>query len=312
METQPQPMVSVMMITYNHAPYLPQALDSILMQERDFSLEIVIGEDCSPDNTRAIVLDYQRRYPDIIRPLLPEKNIGAMNNQVQVMEACRGRYVAVLEGDDYWTDPRKLQRQVDYLNAHPEAALVFTDCSLVDEQGQIIQEHYVPARAHRNYNLRELLQEYCPPTLTVLYRNVVPTMPLPFRKVTNGDYALFSLIAEHGTLNYLPGITAHYRRHGGGVWSSQNQEKQFRNNLNTGLVMLNYFGPEYYANLMPVLNWYYTQLCALLWQQKRYKDFWQLYRDFASVSMQTKNKELPAFTLKLLTGRLPKSTLHPA
>ncbi|GAA3951376.1 glycosyltransferase [Hymenobacter algoricola] len=307
MESSTTPLVSVLMITYNHGPYLAQALDSILAQERNFSLEIVVGEDCSPDNTRAIVLDYQRRYPATIRPLLPEHNIGAMNNQIQVMEACRGRYVAILEGDDYWVDPHKLQRQVDYLESHPAAALVFTDAALVDEQGQMLEENFVPAQYRHHFTLSELLQEYCPPALTVLYRNVVPTMPPVFRQIANGDYALFALIGQHGTLDYLPGVTAHYRKHGGGVWSAQNEEKRFRMNLATKLAMLHYFGPQYRPDILPAVNWYYTQIGQLLWQQKRWKEFLLLYAQFASLSVSTTNRELSAFTWKLLTGRLSKA-----
>ena len=298
------PMVSVLMITYNHAPYIAQALDSILAQERDFDLEIVIGEDCSTDHTRAIVLDYQRRYPDIVRPLLPSRNIGAMNNQIQVMEACRGRYVAILEGDDYWTDASKLQRQVAYLESHPTAALVFTDCVVINEQGDVIEENHVPAKYRHGFTLNELLREYCPPALTVLYRNVIPTMPVEFRHVINGDYVLFALLGQHGTIDYLAGSTAHYRRHTGGVWSLTSQERQFHSNLTTKLAMLSYFGPAHQKVIMQAVNWYYVYLLSLLWQQGRRTEFWSLYRTFLRVSVKTLNKELLSFTLRLLTGQL--------
>src|SRR6266702_1500393 len=108
--------LSVLMITYNHEKYIAQALDSVLMQEVDSNYEIVIGEDCSTDNTRKIVLDYQRKYPNKIRALLPDKNLGMLWNFVATYEACQGKYVAILEGDDYWSSPVKLQKQVDFLD----------------------------------------------------------------------------------------------------------------------------------------------------------------------------------------------------
>src|SRR5579864_5044611 len=105
--------LSVMMITYNHERFIAQALDSILAQQVNFDYEIVVGEDCSADGTRAILMDFHRRYPSRIVPFLRDRNMGAMPNFESTLRACRGQYLALLEGDDYWTSPDKLQRQVD-------------------------------------------------------------------------------------------------------------------------------------------------------------------------------------------------------
>lgn len=115
--------VSVFMITYNHETYIAEALDSILMQKTDFDFDIVIGEDCSTDATRRIVLEYSRKYPDKIKLLLHNVNVGFISNLMYVLEACTGKYVAMCEGDDYWTDPFKLQKQVDFLEANKEYIL---------------------------------------------------------------------------------------------------------------------------------------------------------------------------------------------
>src|SRR6202022_1084614 len=115
--------LSVTMITYNHERFIAQAIESALAQRVEFDYEIVIGEDLSTDNTRAIVLDFARRYPDRILPILRDRNIGAMRNFAQTIAACRGQYLAFLEGDDYWTSPDKLQKQVDFLDAHYECAI---------------------------------------------------------------------------------------------------------------------------------------------------------------------------------------------
>ncbi len=109
------PKVSVLMITYNHEQYIEQAVRSVMMQETDFDYELVIGEDCSTDRTREIVLRLKEEFPDKIRLLLPEKNLGMIPNFVATYEACRGEYIALCEGDDYWTHPKKLQIQVDYM-----------------------------------------------------------------------------------------------------------------------------------------------------------------------------------------------------
>ena len=119
------PLLSVFMITYNHEKHIAEAIESALMQKTSFKYEIVIGEDCSTDQTREIVLEYATRYADKVKPIYQERNVGANKNAASVREACKGKYIALLEGDDYWIDPLKLQKQVDFLEAHPD----FSICS---------------------------------------------------------------------------------------------------------------------------------------------------------------------------------------
>ena len=121
------PLVSVKMITYNHEPYIAQAIEGVLMQKTDFPIELIIGEDCSTDSTREIVLDYQKKYPDIIRVVTSEYNVGMIKNGLRTTKSCRGKYIAFCEGDDYWTDPYKLQKQVDFLEANLDYGMVHTD-----------------------------------------------------------------------------------------------------------------------------------------------------------------------------------------
>src|ERR1700745_2179124 len=111
--------LSVMMITYNHEQFIAQAIESVLMQKVNFDFEIVIGEDCSTDGTRAIVLDFQHRYPGRIALILRPRNIGPMWTKESTLAACRGQYLSILEGDDYWTSTDKIQKQVDFLDSHP-------------------------------------------------------------------------------------------------------------------------------------------------------------------------------------------------
>ena len=119
-----EPLVSVAMITYNHAPYIVQAIEGILQQETNFPIELVIGEDCSTDGTREIVFDYKKRHPDIIKIVTSDRNVGACKNTVRTERACRGKYIAFCEGDDYWHHPKKLQKQIDFLETHPDYGLV--------------------------------------------------------------------------------------------------------------------------------------------------------------------------------------------
>ena len=123
----PEPLVSVKMITYNHAPFIAQAIDGVLMQKTNFPFELVIGEDCSTDGTREIVFEYQKKYPDIIRIITSDNNVGGKKNSYRTRKACRGKYIAFCEGDDYWHHPQKLQKQADYMEGHPECGLAFAD-----------------------------------------------------------------------------------------------------------------------------------------------------------------------------------------
>ncbi len=120
------PLVSVKMITYNHKPFIVEAIEGVLQQKRDFPIELVIGEDCSTDGTREIVFEYQKKYSDIIRVVTSDKNVGMRQNGYRTLKACRGKYIAFCEGDDYWHNPLKLQKQVDYLENHPECGLVYS------------------------------------------------------------------------------------------------------------------------------------------------------------------------------------------
>jgi glycosyltransferase involved in cell wall biosynthesis len=115
------------MITYNHAPYIAQAIECILAQKTNFPFELIIGEDCSTDGAREIVFDYAKRYPEIIRVITSDENMGAVKNNIRTTEACKGKYIAYCEGDDYWPRNDKLQLQVEYLETHSDCGLVHSD-----------------------------------------------------------------------------------------------------------------------------------------------------------------------------------------
>ena len=121
-----EPLVSVCMTAYNHAPYIGRAIEGVLSQRTTFAVELVLSDDCSPDGTGAICRDYAARYPDRIRLLTGDVNVGMRANYRRTIEACRGRYVAMCDGDDWWCDPLKLQRQVEALEADPACGLSYT------------------------------------------------------------------------------------------------------------------------------------------------------------------------------------------
>ena len=212
-------LVSVHMITYNHEPYIFQAIEGVLTQETDFPIELIIGEDCSTDRTREIVLDYQRKYPEIIRVIISDKNVGMHNNSRRTDKACRGKYIAFCEGDDYWTDPLKLQKQVDFLEKHSDCCLVHIDFNtLIDKKNKIY-----PA-AHRKKNLiiptgkvfEDLLCDNTIATLTVCARADVLQKAADFelfekKGFLSGDLPLWLGISRYGKIHYIDEPMATYR-----------------------------------------------------------------------------------------------------
>lgn len=122
------PVVSVVVVTYKHEKYIVECLESICSQETTFPFEVLVGDDCSPDSTRDLVLEVQKRYPDRIRLFYSDNNVGLAANNSRLTKMVRGRYVAICEGDDFWCNRNKLQMQVDFLESHPDVALVHGGC----------------------------------------------------------------------------------------------------------------------------------------------------------------------------------------
>lgn len=210
------------MITYNHEKFVAQAIESVLMQETDFLVELIIGEDCSTDDTREIVRRYANIYPQVIRLLLPEQNLGPSINSAEVRKACRGEFIAVLEGDDYWIDPLKLAKQVSLMNLHPNYSMCGTAdrVVLVLPNGKEEEVDWMPSvKTDMIYNLQDVLVTLPFRTLTFMLRNGMVKFPDWFEKVKFGDICVPVLYAEKGPIAYLSDVTATYRIHGGGIWS---------------------------------------------------------------------------------------------
>lgn len=227
--------LSVAMITYNHETYIGQAIESVLAQKVNFEFEIVIGEDRSTDGTRAVVEEFYRRYPDRIRLLLRDHNVGGNRNFAQTVEACQGEYVALLEGDDYWTATDKLQKQVDFLDENPD----YTICSgrarslyEVGAQNLDTKWEVFPSCPPGTYSVRDILRDPFVITCTaMLRRKLIGQFPEWFFGIKLGDWPLFAMLASHGKIELMDATMAAYRVHAGGVWSSMNQDGRAEQSL---------------------------------------------------------------------------------
>ncbi|MFE3846680.1 glycosyltransferase [Flavobacterium sp. LB3P45] len=223
------PLLSVCLITYNHENYIRQAIESVLMQKVNFDWELIIAEDCSTDTTRAIVLEYKEKYPDFIKLILQEKNVGPAKNWKNLIETPKSKYIAYFEGDDYWTDPLKLQKQIDFLEFNPDYVLCFHQVNLLKPNGEIVDDFIT--KVPENYETIETLARlgnYIH-TPSVVFRNIIISFPTEFEQSPMGDYFLYMLLAQDGKLKYLKEKMAIYRE-GVGIWSAKSE---YLRNLNT-------------------------------------------------------------------------------
>jgi glycosyltransferase involved in cell wall biosynthesis len=212
------------MTTYKHERFITQAVESVMMQETDFPYELVLGEDCSPDRTRAICLELQRKYPDRIRLLLPEQNLGMRGNDLLTLRACDGDYIAMLDGDDFWTSKDKLKKQVQFLENHPECSACCHPVTQFCEDGREPAKIVGLYPGGSSFSLSDLISEKIAATCSVLYRNCLRgRFPEWYEKIGYGDRALQVLHGEHGLLGYLDENMASYRLHPGGIWSTTNR-----------------------------------------------------------------------------------------
>ena len=252
--------VSVLMITYNHEKFIAQAIDSILMQKVDFDYEIVIGEDCSSDNTRQIIIDCQKKYPDKIRLLLPEKNLGMHINFINTYKTCQGKYIAVLEGDDYWISSEKLQKQADFLDNNPDFAICFNNSLIFWEDN-----HREPTIFLRNQSkistLENLLTQNFISTPTVMYRGgLIKNFPDWYYDQGMGDWTFHILNAQYGKIGYIDEVMSAYRVHETGVWSSKSREYQLKGTIKMLNDINKHFEYKYQNIISNSINYYFRQV----------------------------------------------------
>jgi glycosyltransferase involved in cell wall biosynthesis len=212
--------VSVCIVTYNHEAFLAEALESVVAQETSFPIEVIVGEDGSADNTRAVLLSYQQKYSDVIKPILQPRNVGVHRNLADVLAGASGEYIAILDGDDYWTNPHKLQKQSDLLDAHPEFSMCFhrgTSLSIDDPAS----DFDLPQVAEQpTYTLNDLLtkKNFMFTHSTMLRGKYFRTLPPLCMRLEALDYSLYLLSAEHGDVAYIPENMCTHRRHRGSAW----------------------------------------------------------------------------------------------
>lgn len=216
-----KPILSVCLITYNHINFIKQAIDGVLMQKVDFSWELIIADDFSTDGTREIILAYKKNHPDFIKLILQEKNVGAAQNWMDLITFPTSKYIAYFEGDDYWTDPLKLQKQVDFLEKNKKYSGCFHETYDLKVNSDLSENEQLVWRKTLKKQLTIedlLLNKYCLfHTSSFVFKNNLFVIPDWFSQISSGDLALFYLVAGHGPIGKVDGVMSVYRQHEGGI-----------------------------------------------------------------------------------------------
>lgn len=226
------PLVSICCTTYNHEKYIAQAIEGFLMQQTDFEFEIVIGEDCSTDLTAQIIKEYEEQYPQKFNVLYNRKNIGVTPNWKQTLHACKGQFIAICEGDDYWTDPLKLSKQVSFLQANPDFTVCFHNPLIFDELSNQFSEDSRVKDIPNITTIDDLAIANYIHSNTVVYRNNKEVL-LQFNTIETpiADFPFCMLHAQNGKIMKLDDTMAVYRIHNGGVWSGIDIEKRTKQSV---------------------------------------------------------------------------------
>ena len=294
------PLVSICSITYNHAPYIRQCLDGFLMQKTNFKYEIIIHDDASTDGTTEIIKEYAEKYPDLITPVFQTENQYSKGLRgffaKFVFPHAKGKYIALCEGDDFWIDPYKLQKQVDFMEANPEYSMCFHSIKeILDESVKdILSKPIMQELKIKDYDGIEILKKWTIPTCSVLFNNNCYRKSKYLERIKSnnyiyGDIILFLSLAETGKIRCLTNKPlAIYRRHIGGItfkldglW--EKKIKHFEN-------IKNDFNGKYAITCNLFLAPLYFDLFTSYYSINKFNSFYYLIKSFFCSPQTTINR----------------------
>ena len=206
--------VSVLMITYNHEKLISQAIEGVIIQKSNFNVELIISDDFSTDRTRNTIEKYLKHYPDLIKPLFQKMNLGAMNNFLAALSLCSGKYIALCEGDDYWTDPSKLYTQVGFLEENPEFSLCFHDALVSWDDNSKKSYLFCKDLSKSIFTIEDVINGWFVPSASMVFRkDLLYPLPSWLKEIYNGDYALQLLLIRKGNFYFINKQMSIYRQH---------------------------------------------------------------------------------------------------
>ena len=228
------PLVSVIVMSYNQEAYIKQCIDSILKQQRNFKMEVILGDDASTDDTRKILQEYTKNFPDLFFQLPKQENLGYTRNLKRCLSACKGEYIAFCDGDDYWTDVNKLKKQLELLYQHPDLSMCFSAIELLYEEDQrLILHQGQQAFKSNSLTFRDFFSDNIIATFTCcLYRaDIISCLPEKLFDVYVADWIFNFCCAHLGHIGFIKEAMSVYRIHSKGSWSGKSRLKQLEQSL---------------------------------------------------------------------------------
>ena len=298
--TEKDNLLSVLLITYNQEAFIQEAIESILMQECDFDFELIIADDCSSDKTSIIIEQLINDHPkiNIIKHQKHLKNLGMIPNFIWALKQAKGKYIALCEGDDYWTDPLKLQKQVDFMESNTDYSSCFHYTSMQFEEtpgkkGKLCGFHV----DQLNFTVEDTFTKLSPwHTSSFVFRKNTLLIPSWFLEIASGDMGLFSIVSKSGMIRCIPEVMSAYRKHAGGITNTPvHKAKLYHVNRIKLVNHLNEFHSYKYSKKAEfVINFHQDEI-AKLDNTKQLKNTRQvllkrIYNKFVSVFRRKNNK----------------------
>jgi len=261
--------VSVCLITRNHERSITQAIESALSQRTSFEWELVIGADCSTDRTGELIEAVRGRSDQHIRVLRSERRLGLLHNFKRTFEACRGQYIALLDGDDYWTDDEKLARQASFLDVHSDCSICFHDAAVLLPDGTLCAERYTGGDHEEFTNVEDLFEtNFIATCSAMLRRSARRDLPTWYTSCHWEDWPLYILFAERGRIGYLNRVMSVYRNHGDGLWSGLDPLEQLQTAIHFLTDIDERLDHRYTVEIERSLTRYRSRLSAALERQR--------------------------------------------
>lgn len=213
-------MVDVLTCSYNHEDYIRECIEGVLGQQTNFKFRYYIGDDCSKDGTRDILKEYQTKYPDTFFPIFHERNLGAEENAKTLFDKVEAKYIAIVDGDDYWSDPLKLQKQIDFLESNPTYSVTGHSVETLDDHGA---KKLIEVK-EGDFTFRDLMIGMNIPTLSMVFKNIGKSLNKELSDYPAGDFYIKSFLLNMGKGYLFKESMGVYRVHHSGFWSTQKQK----------------------------------------------------------------------------------------
>jgi glycosyltransferase involved in cell wall biosynthesis len=303
-----EPLVDVNIAVYNHAPYLERTLEGVLNQKTNFRFRVLVGDDCSTDGSIEILQEYEKKYPDLVEVIYQKKNIGLLSserNGIILLRKSTAKYIALLDGDDYWIDSFKLQKQVEFLEENPEFAICFHQAKIEydDEPDRLAYSNSKSQQEVTTFS--DLARGEYIYTSTCVFRNGdFRRYPERFNCYLN-NYTIDLHNAQFGKIKYMKEVMSVYRVHKGGIWSMTPREITLENQLSTYKFYVRYFDKKYEDIFLNHLRKMTTELIVIKMKNKDSRRFWKYLFDYAKFNFISGSRKRVLFNfLKAVATRI--------